>query len=502
METDEQFALRMVETAMTTGNIELRNLAVRAVSSLAPTSPIGVQRPGYPGRRTTIGGMDLGWAQFIDTKEYVPELRWPGSVNAYTQMRTDSQLSGLMRAMTYPIRRYKFMIDPNGARPEIVQGIADDMNLDIAGQEPRARGRRKGRFSFGDYRQHALLALIYGHMPFEQLGKVVTISDGGDGLWHLRKLDPRMPETIWQINVADDGGLISIKQNIAKWSGGLTTGVGLGSSPEIPVDRLVWFAWEKEGANWVGRSMFRDCYKNWLVKDRLIRVDAINHERAGGIHIAKAPQGASPAEIQRLNEMAQSAIVAEGGGGAVPYGAEYDIKKVGGGTDVIQSIKYHDESMARLFLHMFIQLGQTETGSRALGQSFIEYAFIAQKTVAEWFIDVTNEHVIEDWVDWNYGEEEQVPLLTYVIEEEDEHLAVTELVALIDAGAVVVDQELEDSLRERYKLPSADTTTARPIMSPVQAEAMRLEITNSVLAELSAKERVGLGTRLRRRVRA
>lgn len=501
-ETDTAFAVRMLNAAEQTGNSELHALAVRAVSSLAPTEPIGVQRPGYPGRRTTsVGGVDLGWAQFMDTKEYVTELKWPTSVRAYEQMRTDSQLSGLMRALTYPIRRYKFMIHPNGARPEIVTAIADDLNLDIQGQEPRPRGRRKGRFSFGEFRYHALLALIYGHMPFEQLGKVKTISEGGDGLWHLRKLDPRLPETLWQINVADDGGLISVKQNMSKWSGGLTTGVGLGSSPPIPVDRLVWFAWEKEGPNWVGRSMFRDCYRNWLVKDRLIRVDAINHERAGGIHIAKAPQGASPAEIQRLNEMAQSAIVAEGGGGAVPYGAEYDIKKVGGGTDVINSIKYHDESMARLFLHMFIQLGQTETGSRALGLSFIEYAFIAQKAVAEWFVDITNEHVLEDWVDWNYGTEEQVPLLTYLIEEEDEHLAVEELVKLITAGAVTVDDELEDSLREHYKLPPRGSNPRALPASPSQQNLLRHMLTTQILAD-AADHRPKLRHRVKRLVGA
>lgn len=514
-ENDVSFIARILDQADRTGDVALRSLAIQAVASLAPVDPIGVQRPGYPGMTTRAGGLDLGWAQFIDTQEYVTDLKWPMSVQVFKQMRTDSQLSGLYRAMTYPIRRFKFMIDENGARPEIVQGIADDLNLDIQGREPKPRGRTKGRFSFDDFRFHALLALIFGHYGFEQLGKIQTITDGGDGLWHLRKLDPRPPDTIWQINVADDGGLISVRQNISKW------GIGMGAaaypipgaSPEIPVDRLVWFPWEKEGANWIGRSMFRDCYKNWLTKDRLIRVDAINHERAGGIHIAKAPQGASPRDIDRLNEMAQSAIVAEGGGGAIPFGADYNIHKIGSGTDVINSIKYHDESMARLFLHMFIQLGQTETGSRALGLSFIEYAFIAQKAVASWFVDVTNEHVIEDWVDWNYGEDEQAPILTYIVEEEDEHLAVKELTALIAAGAIQVDEELEDSLREHYKLPPRDQSI--PWVAPelpatataVAAEAERAKMADAIIMaaerrrvhEEEEKRARGVFSRIRRR---
>jgi hypothetical protein len=459
MSDDREFVNKILDRALETNNLELAGLAVRAASALAPTREIGAQR-NYQGPRTA-GGLDLGWASFIDTTEHVPDLAWPMSIRAYKYMRTDSQLSGLYRAMTYPIRRFKFLIEPNGARPQIVQGLADDLNLDIVGHEPRPRGRRKRRFSFPDFLYHALLGLIYGHMPFEIVGEIIPAPDfPGGQRWALRKLDPRMPDTISMINVAEDGGLISIKQNL------MTANTMQIGGPEIPVDQLVWFAWEKEGPNWPGRSIFRDCYRNWLVKDRLIRIDAINHERAGGIHIAKAPQGASPAEIGRLSEMAQRAVVSEGGGGAIPFGSEYDIKKAGSGTDVIGSIKYHDESMARLMLHMFIQLGMTESGSRALGESFIEYAYIAQSAVAQWFIDVFNEHVIEDWVDWNWGEDEQAPLLTFNVEEENEKVAVADLVALIGAGVIVPDDELEDTLRERYMLPARGANPRETVNVP------------------------------------
>jgi hypothetical protein len=458
----------------------------------APTTEIGLQRSEYglarSGRSGILGGLDLGWDSFIDTKEYVPSLKWPQSISVYSQMRTDSQLSGLYRAMTYPIRRFKFMIDPNGCRPEIVNALSDDLNMDVQGQDPKPRGRRKGRFSFDDYIFHALMALIYGHMFFEQSGEIVN------GMWRLRKLSPRMPETINQINVAPDGGLLSIRQNLTRAAlGNMVSTIG---GPLIPVDRLVAFPWEKEGPNWTGRSIFRDCYKNWLIKDRLLRVDAVNHERAGGVPIAEAPAGASPAELDRLNSLAQQFKVGEDSGGSVPAGTNFTLHKVGGGTDVVNSIKYHDESMARLFLHMFIQLGQTETGSRALGLSFIEYAFIAQKAVAQWFVDITNEHVIEDWVDWNYADEQQVPLLTYVTESEDEHLAVEELVKLIQAGAITVDPELEDTLRDRYKLPplSEDFVPNPATLTPAQLEQARQQLVNDPQAVPS--QATGLSARL------
>jgi hypothetical protein len=434
-----------------------------AVSSLAPTSEIGYERqPRAPIGRPEGVLNDLGWNQFIDDKEYVPDLKWPLSVKAYQRMRTDSQIAGLYRAMTMPIRRFKWVIDANDARPEIVDGIANDLNLDVKGQDPRPRGRLKGRFSWDKHLYEGLLALIFGYAFFEQLG---AIED--DGLWHLKKLAPRPQESITQINVADDGGLISIRQGFVQQRSAGVLGFSGTMGVEIPVDRLVAYVWEQEAANWVGRSLLRDCYRNWLVKDRLLRVDAINHERAGGVPIVKGQPGASKSELDRMAKMAQQFKVGEEAGGSLPAGSQMDLLRTGSNTDVINSIRYHDESMARQFLHMFIQLGQTETGSRALGQSFIEYAFIAQKAVAKWFADVTNEHVIEDWVDWNVtGHVDTVPLLTWEIQEEDEHIAVEELVKLIAAKAITVDEELEDQLRERYHLTKRTGPRPEPQAPP------------------------------------
>ncbi len=345
-----------------------------------------------------------------------------------------------------------------------MDAIADDLNLDVKGQDPRPRGRQKKRFSHDNHLYHALLALIYGHMFFEQVGEI-----GTDGLWHLRKLAERMPKDIAVISVAEDGGLIEIQQKFQR--------VGTYGMVTIPVSSLVGYIWEMEGANWAGRSMFRDCYRNWLIKDRLIRVDAINHEKAGGVPVGTAPKGASHGDIAAMAEMARNFKVGENAGGALPPGGTLEILKAGNGTDVVGSIKYHDESMARMFLHMFIQLGQTETGSRALGANFVEYAFIAQKAVAQWYVDITNAHVIEDWVDWNYGPEEQIPLLTYIVEDEDENLAVAELVDLVGAGLISVDQELEDTLRERYNLPRLSASQPDPgntVSARVESERSRL----------------------------
>jgi hypothetical protein len=114
--------------------------------------------------------------------------------------------------------------------------------------------------------------------------------------------------------------------------------------------------------------------------------------------------------------MAQEYKVGERAGGALPYGAKLTLQgTLGALPDTIASMRFQNEEMSRSMLMMFFQLGQTETGSRALGSSFIDWFSVQQEMIADWICDVTNEHVIEDWWDWNVDpDSDQVPLIGYI----------------------------------------------------------------------------------------
>lgn len=411
-----------------------------------PTTELGsVTQPLAP------GGV-ASWGMFVQADEHVPELLWPRSVRVYSVMRTDPQVSALLLGMTAPIRRYTWRVDPHGARAEVYRPLAEDLGLGILGDDSsRPRSPAPGRFSHDEHLRHALLALVFGHAFFEQVGVI----DGG--MWRLRKLAYRPADTISEINVERDGGLASIRQNISE--------VGQ-AAPPIPVDRLVAYVWDREGASWVGRSMLRPLYKPWLLKDRLLRIDAIKHERNGvGMPIIEAPEGASDAQIADLNALAQRYKAGESGGGALPHGARLTLKGTDGSVpDTLASIRYHDESMARALMMMFVQLGQTQTGSRALGDSFIDFFALAQEALAGWYADVMSAHVLRDWVEWNYGPDEPAPVLAYE-RTESPSLSVADLVALISAGAITVDAELDAELRQKYGLPES---SARPAPAPPQ----------------------------------
>lgn len=363
----------------------------------------------------------LPWSQFMDDAEKAPDLQWPRSVEWYDQMRNDAQCQGLYLGATAALRRYAWYIDPNGCDPAYVNLLAADFNLVVGEDVARvalaegnksARLRSSGRFSWYNHLAMLLRALYYGHFYFEQVGTITNDGPGGREVWRLRKLAPRHPRTITEIKVADDGGLVSITQGYGKAGQ---------PPPEIPVDNLVAYIWDQDPGNWVGRSIYRPMYRNWLVKDRLLRVDAIKHERNGvGMPIVEAPPGATKADILELDAMAQEYKAGERGGGAVPNQTRLRLVGTEGSIpDTIGSIRFHNEEMARSMLMMFMQLGQTETGSRALGQSFIDWFAEQQTYIADWAVGVTVEHAIEDWWGWNVDPAaEQTPLLGYVRDED------------------------------------------------------------------------------------
>lgn len=399
-----------------------------------------------PTREKGHGGTSIvPWSGLVDSIETTPELQWPLSIQVYDLMRrTESQLAGVLRAITMPIRNFDWFIDPNGADPKKVAVVAEDMGLSVLGDDPnKPKPRSKGRFSFDRHLRHALLSGVFGHMFFEQYGEIV------DGLWRLRKLAPRMPGTISEIKVERDGGL----QSIVQFGSGRP---GEPISDPIPVTQLLAYVNDQEGGNWFGQSWLRAAYRHWLIKDRLLRVDAIKHERQGmGMPIAEAMANATRAQIEALDAMMQKWKVGEAAGGAVPAGTRVRLVGTEGSTpDTIGSVRYHDEQMSKLMLVQFLDLGTSGAGNRALGEAFVDFFDLSLQSTAKWLADVTTEHQVEDQWDWNWGENDQAARIGFKKKEADPEASVQELRDLVDGELLVVDDEVRDWIREKKGIPA------------------------------------------------
>ncbi|MGP7815356.1 phage portal protein family protein [Glutamicibacter soli] len=401
--------------------------------------------------------------------EETPELRWPLNIEVYDKMRRqDAQVMSVLRAVTLPIIRTEWRIDPNGARPEVVQLVSEDLGLPIKGQPAVTAPRSRDRFSWKEHLRLALLMLPFGHAYFEQ---VYRIDDQGRA--RLRKLGFRPQRTISQIDVDADGGLKALHQ----------LGDPSGKKSSMGVERLVAYVLDREGGNWLGQSLLRPAYKFWLLKDRMLRVQLQSVDRNGmGFPVYTAgelPENMPVAEYQAAMQQQVDAGLAiargvrsgETAGSSIPPSAKLELLGVTGQLpDAEAPIRYYDEQIARAVLAHFLNLG-TETGSWALGSTFADFFTLSLQTFAGYIAETASQHIVEDLVDLNFGPDEPAPLVTFD-EIGSRHQPTAEAIkALIDCGAIVVDEPLEIYLRTVYGLPPADNTTARTKLTTEGAPA-------------------------------
>lgn len=434
----------------------------------------------------------------LDEAESNPDLRWPKSIPVWDRMRTeDSQVISVLAAVTLPIRGTTWRIDPAGASDEVTQHVAVNMGLDIVGSTDGIRPlRTRGRFSWEEHLRHALLCLVFGHSFFEQIYRIDE-----NGRTHLRKLGWRPPRTIDRIDVAPDGGLVAIRQKAP---------FGGKNAPRIGIERLVAYIHDREGGNWLGRSLLRGAYKPWLLKDRMLRVQAMTVDRNGlGVPVytsSKPADGMTTAEWKayQQEEIANGLALARGlrsgenTGAALPHGATLEFKGVSGHLpDADKPIRYYDEQIARSVLAHFLNLG-TETGSWALGSTFADFFTTSLRAVTKHVADVTNQHVIEDLVDVAFGEDVPAPRLVYDDLDSGAPVTAEAIKALIDCGALTPDADLEAYLRDHMSLPAAkalgeemfgldgDAETARSAAEV--AQKVYLAVQNDVLSRDEGRE--------------
>lgn len=380
-----------------------------------------------------------------------PELRFPQSARIFAKMyREDSKVSATYKAMTLPIRRANWQLKSNGAPDHIVEHVASDLRLSILGEDPNAPvPRALGRVSFDKHLEEALYSTLFGCMFFEQVYAV-----GDDGYEHLVKLAPRWPGTIDVINVAPDGGLVSIEQRTE------TIGTRTINRTVIPVEHLVAYAYNDVGNAWTGTSAFRSVYKNWRLKDELSRIEVIAIDRNGtgvpiytGTDLTNDPDG----DLERGEELARSTRVGDFAGGAIPAGAKLDFKGVSGQVmRPREAIDNHDNQIAVAALANFLNL-EGQGGSYALAETQSTFFNQAEQTLAEWLAGVFNQHVIEDLVRIAYPTYDgPCPQVTFDAIGSRRDLSAQDLVSLANAKVIQTDLPLEEHVRRLYSMPAKE----------------------------------------------
>lgn len=372
--------------------------------------------------------------QTMVTGEYLKTLDHHAGMVVFDQMRrSDPQVIAVLKSISLPLRSNDYQIEPasKDVKDVEISKIIDE------------RLKSGMSITWDDTLRHALLMLPFGFSVLEKVWE-----RDADGFVMPKKLDPRLPTSIIRWQLAADRSLVGPIQVD-------TTG----EQYLLPIEKILVFTTDREGDNWEGTSILRPAYKPWYLKDTLEKINAVKHDRFGaGVPRAKTPAGVTPQQqtwkdVETLLERFQAN---EQGYLMQPEGWDVDILGVssqGGGTDALPSIKYYDEAIAKAMLAMFINLGTSATGSRALGKSFFDAFMLSLQAFANYIAEVFNRFLIPEWCDFNWETPNGYPKMKAA---QISDLDYTQIAQLVTSKAIVPDIGLENSLRRSMNLPERD----------------------------------------------
>jgi hypothetical protein len=367
------------------------NVPLERTAASVETLPVGL--PGTP--------VFHGFLE--DFGEYNPQLEGLTAIRTYEKMRrSDAQVAATLLACELPIRAANWDVLPAGSDPldqEIAQLVKENL---FGGLEYVSPAGAKTTQCWDDVLRNALLMLPFGAAAHEEIYAV----DGNQV--RLARLAPRLPITFYRwITDVDGETLLALNQYGYRNSNF--------ESVEIPVDRLAVFTFNKEGANFFGRSMLRPAYMHWYIKHNLYRIDAIAGERNGlGIPTIEQGTNASKEDRQAAASWVTQLAAHEKTGIALPAGWKLTLQGVQGQVrDLFNSIEHHNIEISRTALAFFMNLGQSSksSGNRALGQEMTDFFFLAVQATADQIARTITATSVKRLVDYNWDGVEKYPTL-------------------------------------------------------------------------------------------
>jgi hypothetical protein len=354
--------------------------------------------------------------------EYNAKLDGLNAIWTYQEMRRgDGQVAGTLRACKLPILSAQWQIKPAPVA-ELKPGQTDDKAKEVAkfiqenlfsGLEWQTHTGSWVTQSWKDVVRFALRMQDFGAACYEEVmvidGDKIRVRRLADRQaltfyrWHTdpHAVDPTLPPFIY-----DDGETLYA---LEQW--------GYRSNRfeyvKLPTDKACIFTHEQEGANFWGIPLTRAMYPHWYIKKHLERIDAIACERNSlGVPMIMLPPNPSRQDVQTAQQWVTQLAAHEKTGLSLPNGAEFKLVGIEGRIrEILPSLEYHKQQIATSCLAMFMELGQTRTGSRSLGESQTDFFLLATQNTADYIASQIRNSTIRRLALWNFGPDAPVPYL-------------------------------------------------------------------------------------------
>lgn len=382
-------------------------------------------------------------------EEYLRELNGPDAADVFDKMRrSDPKIKMITNAMKNPIV---------AASWEIVGTEEDETELGERQREliEHILFRDAGK-TFDRFLREALSMIEFGFSLFEVTYKA-EINHPKFGAYNgLKSIAFRSQRTIERWNIERSGKLGSVEQQAFG---------DKQKSVVIPAEYLLHFAIDMEGDNFEGISIIRPAYGPWLRKNEFLKMLAAGIEKyAIPIPVLSVPSGKeNTPEYAKAREALRAYVSHRCNYLIKPDGWDLNLTTNTFDADKIRRvIDAENVEMVNAALANFLELGQSGSGSYALGTDLSDFFLGGLEYIADQISETINSVLIPKLVKLNFPDGVVRCELRHsgIRDKAGEELAKI-VSTLVRSGIVQADDRLEKSLRKRFGLPEKDESTER-----------------------------------------
>jgi hypothetical protein len=405
--------------------------------------------------------------------EYLYDLQGDKRYHVYDRMRkSDPKVAGLRAALDLPLIKAAWHVDPAvdeeaadtetertmvlrpGETPEPTKSNrsrASKKAIEVAQFVEDALTKHMARSFKSWLRNEALLYCDYGHAPFEVIWRMDP-----DDKWRFDRFAYRPPATIKDIYI-QHGKVTGVEQYDED-----------GKLNFIPGEKLLWFVNGLEGDDWRGTSILRPVHKPWFNKEKMEILSLILMEKSGGLPVFNVPADAKEEDISKAEEIGEDYRVNEKMHILVPFGWEFDLKNPPASlSDALQLANYWDQQASVAVLASVLDLGRTQTGSRALGRTMNDLMLDSLGARAQEIEAVLNakEGPIWQMVSYNFGNvEDLMPTVRCGSLQRVDLVGIGQALITLSQAGMNFGAETFEYIREMADLPQLpDNEQVRPM---------------------------------------
>lgn len=386
--------------------------------------------------------------------DYAEEWRFPNLVTTARVMMADPQIAKEIRCIRFPLINAPWVYEPASDDARDIE-VADFCNAVLLTQDTERFGPEFHLATPWRQRLGEILRfLIFGFSHFcrteRREGRYTLIAD-------LKYL---LPESIDASGfLCEDESnpdiLTAILRSYVDAQGDSIT------RQRVTMDKIVWYTFDQEGGNFLGRPLLRDMFKPFYYKDRKERLEMINTQKTKvGIPYAMARKDATQPDKDKLADLAKSMRMGdfERIWAQISEGDDFGWKE-GGTSDkgFPAAIERHNQEIATAGLSQFMELGNTDASSnRGLAGTKAGFASLMIGAISGMIPEMEMQNV-RYLCDINYPGLKRYPTLKCgEIDPMEKTRAIPEALTAIKQARDLGDVELENEVRVRYGFMEVD----------------------------------------------